>query len=126
MTSKLLECLQAFKMSDRPSARAASATHTGAELDLLIVRGHEMQDFEFKYSSAPKPTRAMLSALQDFGLDRITIVCPGRRVFADRSYPRDWLAGIDGGSRAKLVVGSALENPSTQPPLGRSGQRLLF
>lgn len=58
------------------------ATHTGAELDLLVVRGSEMQGFEFKYSSAPKPTRSMHSALEDLGLDRITIVCPG-----DATYP---------------------------------------
>ena len=58
------------------------ATHTGAELDLLIVRGSETQGFEFKYSSAPKPTRSMHAALEDLGLDRITIVCPG-----DAAYP---------------------------------------
>ena len=58
------------------------AAHTGAELDLLIVRGNDMQGFEFKYSSAPKPTRSMHTALQDLGLDRITIVCPG-----DAAYP---------------------------------------
>lgn len=57
------------------------ATHTGAELDLLIVRGNERLGFEFKYSSAPKPTRSMHSALEDLGLDRITIVCPGEAAY---------------------------------------------
>jgi len=57
------------------------ATHTGAELDLLIVRGNERLGFELKYSSAPKPTRSMHSALEDLGLDRITIVCPGEAAY---------------------------------------------
>ncbi|MCY4058433.1 MAG: ATP-binding protein [Gammaproteobacteria bacterium] len=56
-------------------------THTGAELDLLIVRGRERLAFEFKYSSAPKTTRSMHSALDDLGLDHITIVCPGASTY---------------------------------------------
>lgn len=57
-------------------------THTGAELDLLIVRGRERLAFEFKYSSAPKTTRSMYSALDDLALDHLAIVCPG-----SSSYP---------------------------------------
>lgn len=56
-------------------------THTGAELDLLIVRGRERLAFEFKYSSAPKTTRSMYSALDDLGLDHITIVCPSASTY---------------------------------------------
>ena len=51
-------------------------THTGAELDLLIVRGRRRLAFEFKYSSTPKATRSMHAALEDLGLERLTIVCP--------------------------------------------------
>ena len=58
------------------------ATHTRAEVDLLIVRGTRKMAFEFKRSSAPKVTRSMYSALEDLDLDRITIVCPG-----DDAYP---------------------------------------
>ena len=58
------------------------ATHTGAELDLLIVRGVRRTAFEFKYSSTPKATRSMHSAIEDLDLDRITIVYPG-----DGAYP---------------------------------------
>ena len=57
-------------------------THTGAELDLLIVRGRQQLAFEFKYSSAPKVTRSMHSALDDLALDHLTVVCPGTS-----SYP---------------------------------------
>ena len=57
------------------------ATHTQAELDLLIVRGTEKLAFEFKYSSAPKATRSMRSAIEALGLDQITIVCPAESVY---------------------------------------------
>ena len=57
------------------------ATHTQAELDLLIVRGTEKLAFEFKYSSAPKATRSMRSAIEALGLDQITIVCPGESAY---------------------------------------------
>ena len=58
------------------------ATHTQAELDLLIVRGAEKLAFEFKYSSAPKATRSMHSAIEALDLDQITIVCP-----TESAYP---------------------------------------
>ncbi len=58
------------------------ATHTEAELDLLIVQGSRLRAFEFKYSSAPKPTRSMHSALNDLELDRITIVYPGKDTYS--------------------------------------------
>jgi len=58
------------------------ATHTNAELDLLITRGNKNIAFEFKYSSTPKITRSMHSALRELELDRIIVVCPG-----DTTYP---------------------------------------
>jgi len=58
------------------------ATHGDAELDLLIVRGSKKTAFEFKYTSTPRVTRSMHSALADLDLERITIVCPG-----DSAYP---------------------------------------
>ena len=57
------------------------ATHTQAELDLLIVRGTEKLAFEFKYSSAPKATRSMRFAIEALDLDQITIVCPGESAY---------------------------------------------
>ena len=58
------------------------ATHTGAELDLLIVRGGSRTAFELKYSSAPKATRSMHAAIAALDLDRLTVVYPG-----DGAYP---------------------------------------
>lgn len=57
------------------------ATHTGAELDLLIVQGGRKVAFEFKYSSTPKATRSMWAALESLGIDQITIVCPGQDTY---------------------------------------------
>ena len=57
------------------------AAHSGAELDLLVVRGARMHGFEFKYSSAPKATRSMHVALDELGLARITIVYPGNEAY---------------------------------------------
>ena len=45
------------------------------------MRGRERLAFEFKYSSAPKATRSMYSALDDLGLDHLTIVCPGASTY---------------------------------------------
>ena len=58
------------------------ATHRGAELDLLLVRGTTRRAFEFKYSSAPKVTRSLHSALADLEVDRIEIVYPGDSTYA--------------------------------------------
>lgn len=79
------------------------ATHTRAGLDLLIVRGAGKTAFEFKYSSAPKVTRSMHSALADLDLDRITIVYPG-----NDAYPlaeRIRVAGL--GRLAREAAGDA-------------------
>ena len=58
------------------------ATHRGAELDLLLVRGTTRRAFEFRYSSAPKVTRSLHSALADLKVDRIEIVYPGDATYA--------------------------------------------
>lgn len=53
------------------------ATHAGAELDLLLVRGSRRLGFEFKYSSAPASSKSMHIAVRDLGLDHLWIVHPG-------------------------------------------------
>ena len=58
------------------------ATHGHAGLDLLIAQGTKRSAFEFRYTSTPRVTRSMHSALADLKLDRITIVNPG-----DGDYP---------------------------------------
>jgi predicted AAA+ superfamily ATPase len=56
------------------------ATHSGAELDLLVVRGRQRLGFEFKRSTTPGVTRSMRVALGDLGLRRLWVVHAGERV----------------------------------------------
>ena len=53
------------------------ATHTGAELDLLIVRGQERIGIEVKRTTAPKVTPSIRSALRDLGLSEVIVVHAG-------------------------------------------------
>lgn len=57
------------------------ATHSGAELDLLVTQGQRRLGFEFKRTASPGPSRSMYSALEDLGLERIDIVHPGDHTF---------------------------------------------
>ncbi|HCJ11654.1 MAG: hypothetical protein A2Y14_01560 [Verrucomicrobia bacterium GWF2_51_19] len=57
------------------------ATQAQAELDLLIFKGGKKLGFEFKYSDRPQVTRSMQIALQDLGLDSLTVVYPGNENF---------------------------------------------
>jgi uncharacterized protein len=58
------------------------ATHTGAELDLVIERNGQRFGFEFKRTSAPTLTPSMRSGLMDLGLERLYVVFPGAHRFA--------------------------------------------
>lgn len=60
------------------------ATHQGAELDLLVLRGGKRYGFEMKVTDAPTVTRSIRIASQDLGLERVFVVYPG-----GESYPMD-------------------------------------
>ena len=53
------------------------ATHTGAELDLLIFKKGQRYGFEVKYADAPKMTKSIRIAVNDLGLHHVFIVYPG-------------------------------------------------
>jgi len=57
------------------------ATHAGAELDLLVVRGRRRIGFEFKRTGAPAITASMRIAERDLALDRLYVVHAGSRTF---------------------------------------------
>jgi predicted AAA+ superfamily ATPase len=65
----------------RPEECHFWATHTGAELDLLIIRGQQRRAFEFKRTDAPKTTRSMQVALEDLKLTSLDVVHAGRDTF---------------------------------------------
>jgi predicted AAA+ superfamily ATPase len=58
------------------------ATHTGAELDLLMFKYGKRVGVECKRTDAPRLTRSMSIALNDLNLDALYVVYPG-----DRRYP---------------------------------------
>lgn len=57
------------------------ATHSGAEVDLLIIKDGKKTGYEFKYSDRPKATKSMHMAIESLQLDRLTVVSPTTRSF---------------------------------------------
>lgn len=58
------------------------ATHQGAELDLLLIRGGRRVGFEFKHSQSPGLTPSMRKAMTDLKLDRLWAIHAGPRRYA--------------------------------------------
>ncbi|OGK76023.1 MAG: hypothetical protein A2X53_10845, partial [Candidatus Rokubacteria bacterium GWA2_70_23] len=63
----------------RPEAAYFWATHTGAELDLLLFVGGRRYGVEVKFQDAPRLTPSMRIALEDLGLRRLSVLYPGDR-----------------------------------------------
>lgn len=57
------------------------ATHSGAELDLLIIKNGQRIGVEFKRVDAPRLTPSMRIALSDLGLTRLLVIYPGSRYY---------------------------------------------
>ena len=53
------------------------SVHTGAELDLLILRNGRRLGFEVKLTRSPKVTPSMRSSSEVLGLDHLYVVCHG-------------------------------------------------
>lgn len=58
------------------------ATHTGAELDLLLFKGGRRYGVEVKRQDAPRMTPSMRSAMTDLRLEHLTVLYPGDRRYA--------------------------------------------
>ncbi|MGI9228091.1 MAG: ATP-binding protein [Gammaproteobacteria bacterium] len=58
------------------------ATHSGAELDLLIMKGRSRIGFEIKRTSSPKLTPSMKSAVTDLKLNKLYVVHGGEKAFS--------------------------------------------
>ncbi|MGQ0466572.1 MAG: ATP-binding protein [Sporichthyaceae bacterium] len=65
----------------RPDQRYFWATHAGAELDLLVVRGTERVGFEIKRTAAPRLTASLRSAIETLHLDHAYLVHAGPSSF---------------------------------------------
>ena len=57
------------------------ATHSRAEVDLMLIRKGRRWGIEIKYADAPAMTKSMQIAMQELGLEYIWIVHPGKDRF---------------------------------------------
>jgi predicted AAA+ superfamily ATPase len=57
------------------------ATHGGAELDLLVVRGEQRLGFEIKRTTSPQITPSMRYALSDLHLRSLDVIHAGEKTF---------------------------------------------
>ena len=57
------------------------ATHAGAELDLIVVRGRRRVGFEIKRTSSPRITKSMRNAITDLKLGQLDIIHAGDKTF---------------------------------------------
>jgi uncharacterized protein len=55
--------------------------HSGAELDLLVVRGRSRLGFEMKHTDAPEVTPSMRSALENLRLSHLYVIHAGEETF---------------------------------------------
>ena len=69
------------RLGARPEECFFWATYSGAEIDLLIVRGRHRIGVEFKRTTAPAVTRSMHSAAESLRLDRMYLVHAGSQSF---------------------------------------------
>lgn len=69
------------RLDVRPEECYFWATHAGAELDLLVVRGRKRWGVEVKRTSAPSITPSMRTALEDLKLQRLFVVHAGEHSF---------------------------------------------
>lgn len=58
------------------------ATHSGAELDLVVHVDGKRYGFEIKYADAPGMSRSMQVAVHDLALDHLWVIYPGRHEYA--------------------------------------------
>lgn len=94
----------------RPDAAYFWATHTGAELDLLLLIRGRRCGVEVKFQDAPRLTPSIRIALEDLRLDAVTVLYPG-----DRRYELD--------ERVAVVPLADLATQGANAVLRRAGAR---
>ncbi len=83
------------------------ATHSGAELDLLIIKDGRQCGLECKRVDAPRLTASMRTALEDLQLEHIAVIYPGNLPYplSERvtAVPLQTLADPDRGKIIKQI-----------------------
>lgn len=70
---------QVFRMSSQENALFFYQTHSGAELDALLIRRGKKYGFEFKFQDAPMLTKSMRTVMEDLRLEKLWVIYPGSR-----------------------------------------------
>jgi predicted AAA+ superfamily ATPase len=86
------------------------ATHSGAELDLLVMIGGKRHGFEFKYSDAPGRTRSMSVAIQDLNLEHLWVLYPG-----NQDYPLEEKISVTPVSSLPILTEKVRKGAKTTP-----------
>ncbi len=89
----------------RPEAAYFWATHTGAELDLLLMKRGRRYGVEVKFQDAPRFTPSMRIALADLRLQHLTVLYPG-----DQRYDLDRRVSV-------VPLGDLASDPGIVTPL---------
>ncbi len=66
----------------RPDEICFWATHSGAEMDLLLIKDGRKIGIELKRMDAPRITPSMRIAIEDLKLDNLTVIYPGDRRYS--------------------------------------------
>ncbi|MGH7366836.1 MAG: ATP-binding protein [Candidatus Rokuibacteriota bacterium] len=88
----------------RPDDAYFWATHTGAELDLLLFKAGRRYGVEVKRQDAPRLTPSMRVALGDLKLAHLTVLYPGARRYALTDRVTVLPAVELGGSRPEVLI----------------------
>ncbi len=86
----------------RPDETYFWATHSGAELDLLLLKGSKRIGVECKRMDAPRLTPSMRIALQDLQLDSLLVIYPGPHPYSL-------------GEKMRAIPLASLSDPNTFP-----------
>jgi len=71
----------AFLRAAQPDEAYFWGVHSGAELDLLMIKDGHRIGVEFKREDAPRLTRSMRTAFTDLELERLLVIYPGSRPY---------------------------------------------
>ncbi|MEE9910594.1 MAG: ATP-binding protein [Deltaproteobacteria bacterium] len=76
------------------------ATHAGAELDLMLLKGDKRIGVEIKRADAPGLTPSMRTAMSDLGLNKLFVIYPGTKPYTlSRNIEVLPLSGLQGAIR---------------------------
>jgi hypothetical protein len=70
------------QLNAQPEEAFFWSTYTGAEIDLVIIRGNERLGFEFKRTVTPTMTRSTHNAIEDLKLTHVYVVNAGKETFS--------------------------------------------